>query len=66
VVDAVVWGAFAVVVGVAAPFFLQALDVCEGSGVELEGQDFGVETLGSVAEEVLLDLDEGEEEDEED
>jgi hypothetical protein len=54
-------GAFAFVVGVAAPFFLQALDVGEGAGVELEGDDFVVEAFGSPAEEPLLSLDEHEE-----
>ena len=56
-----VGSAFAFVMGVAAPFFLQALDVGEGAGVELEGEDFGVEFFGPVAEEALLELHQGEE-----
>jgi len=36
------------------------MDVCEGAGVELEGDDLVVEAFGSPAEEPLLSLDEHE------
>ena len=55
-VVAVVRGALAVVAGVAAPAGLEALEVGEGARVELEGEDVGVELLGSVTEEALLEL----------
>jgi hypothetical protein len=50
----------AVVVCESTPFGLEALDVGKGAGVELESEDFGVETLGAVAQEVLLELNESE------
>jgi hypothetical protein len=50
VVDAVMLCAFAFVVGEGPPFVLEALDVRKGAGVELESEDFSVQTLGSMAE----------------
>lgn len=50
--------AFAFVVRKASLFVLKALNIGERTGVRLEGKDLSVQALGSVAEEVLLDLNE--------
>jgi hypothetical protein len=33
---------------------LHPLDIGEGAGMELEGEDFGVEALGAITKEALL------------
>jgi len=53
----VLLGADTTVITVGASFALQALEVGEGAGVQLQGEDFRVEALGAEAETVLPDLD---------